>query len=130
MTWLAGYGHAYSRAAEIVAETTWKARLAGAEQDGRQAGYNAGTWLLDGNSTAEQAQALLDAMEACELDVPSPLSGEWAGESIPELLRNLDDLEDYQSEELFDAYEVAYVTAYNAEAERSARAMLSDAVAS
>lgn len=44
----------------------------------------------------------------------SPLSGEWAGESIPELLGDL--LPDgYQDEEIVDAYEEAALEAYQQE---------------
>ncbi len=130
MTWLAGYGHAYSKAAEIASEKAWQARLLATAEDGRQAGYNAATWILDGNSTTDQARSILDAIESCDFDFPSPLSGEWAGESISELLGDLDDLDDDEQTELSDAYEQAYLSAYETEAVRSARAMLSDAVAS
>ena len=109
----------------------WLVRLAEAEQDGRQAGYNAATWILDGNSTTDQARSILDAIESCDFDFPSPLSGEWAGESISELLGDdYNELDDNEQTELCDAYEQAYLSAYATEAVRSARAMLPDAVAS
>jgi hypothetical protein len=114
----------------VQSEKAWQARLAEAATDGRQAGYNAATWILDGNSTTDQARSILDAIESCDFDFPSPLSGEWAGESISELLGDLDDLDDNEQDELATAYEQAYLSAYETEAVRSARAMLPDAVAS
>ena len=53
--------------------------------------------------------------------MPSWLSGEWAGESIYELLGDLDGLPDWQRDAICDAFENAATLAYVAEVERSAR---------
>jgi hypothetical protein len=45
---------------------------------GYRAGRAAGSWVIDGNTTRETAQAVLDAAEQCELEIPAPFSGEWA----------------------------------------------------
>lgn len=47
---------------------------------------------------------------------PAPLSGEWAGESIPEILSGLitDDMDADDINELCDAYEEGYQSANNA----------------
>lgn len=48
-----------------------------------------GSWVLDGNSTREQATRILEGYEEGDPEVmdmcPAPLSGEWAGESMSEI---------------------------------------------
>lgn len=43
----------------------------------------------------------------------SPLSGEWAGESIPELLGDLMDEDESNLDEICDAYEEGYNNAFD-----------------
>jgi hypothetical protein len=61
----------------------------GAYNAGAAAGSAAGSWVFDGNSTEDQARRILAGIEDGDPEVldmePSPLSGEWAGESVPEL---------------------------------------------
>lgn len=56
---------------------------------GREAGRAAGSWVFDGNTDEATYNKLIEGFDAGDpivLDLcPSPLSGEWAGESIPEL---------------------------------------------
>ena len=56
---------------------------------GKAAGEAAGSWVIDGNTTDETARYLLKGIadgDPAVLDMmPYPLSGEWAGESMPEL---------------------------------------------
>lgn len=96
---------------------------------GRVHGRQAASWKFDGNTTDATYRAVLRGIEgydAAILDTfrpPSWLSGEWAGESIPELLgqaetaRELDRLEGVES-----AYEQAAEHAYWHELELTARA--------
>lgn len=101
-----------------------RARAAGFER-----GVGAGSWVLDGNSSASAARAILTGLEDGDPEImdvqPAPLSGEWAGESIPELSADLGiDLED---DELATIFEAAFSEGFWQEVERSARAMLEDA---
>lgn len=53
-----------------------------AETVGREHGKNAGSWVVDGNTTADRARAIVDGFDAGDPAItdlqPSPLSGEWA----------------------------------------------------
>lgn len=77
---------------------------------GREAGAAAGSWIVDGNTSAETAAAILAGYEDGDPEVldlcPAPLSGEWAGESIPELFGYWPD------DEEMTAYEVAFCEAF------------------
>ena len=63
-----------------------------AKQAGRQAGLNAASWKFDGNTTTETYKRFLEGYDAGDPEVmdafcpPSWLSGEWAGESMNEIL--------------------------------------------
>lgn len=57
-------------------------------------------------TSVEACQEWLDAYEQGVLDVPAPLSGEWAGESLSELGMSTWD------EEMLQAYEEAWTGAY------------------
>lgn len=73
---------------------------------GRKCGSAAGGWIV----TEANATDILRALADCELDIPSPLSGEWAGESIPELSRDYGlDLAD---EWVADTFESGYYDGY------------------
>lgn len=84
---------------------------------GARAGSVAGEEYLD-----PRFQRLRGSAYPTAEDCPSPLSGEWAGESIPELLGDLideseglvgsgDDLDD-ASDAICDAYEAAFEKAW------------------
>ena len=56
---------------------------------GKERGEAQGSWVIDGNTTEEQARKLLADIRDGDSEVldsrPYPLSGESTGESIPEL---------------------------------------------
>ena len=91
-------------------------KKAGAERGGAAA-----SWMFDGNTTAATYRAFLKGVEDGDPAVrdqyqpPEWLSGEWAGESISELLG------EHTTEGGQDAYCMAADTAYWAELERAAR---------
>lgn len=100
--------------------------LTAADTAGHKAGTAAGSWVLDGNSTNETAHRILEGLEDGDPEIfdmcPSPLSGEWAGESIPELSAEYGiDLED---DILASAFEQGFADGWSAEVERSARVIL------
>jgi hypothetical protein len=112
-----------------------------AERIGTEHGKAAGSWVVDGNTGTDQLRDIAQAIEEGEflasLDMSGPLSGEWAdGYSIEQLLADcgvgpyedaqLDDTENYQRDNIATAYEDAYWSAFEAEAERSVRVMLPD----
>lgn len=83
---------------------------------GVERGRAAGSWLVDDGN----ARAVLEAIVDCDLDIPNPLSGEWAGESIPELSRALGlNLSD---EWIADSFESGFYDGYVEQAELDARA--------
>lgn len=73
-------------------------------------------WLRQAHERGHAARGARWAHYATEDDLPgeppAPLSGEWAGESIPELARECGiDPDDLDTDDL-DAYEDAYYAAY------------------
>ena len=68
------------------------------EQEGYAAGKSAGSWVTDGNTSVREYRAILAGIESGDPEVmdmePSPLSGEWAGESIPEIIEGYADMPD------------------------------------
>ena len=90
---------------------------------GEEAGKAAGSWIIDGNTTAETAQRIIDGYDANDCTVmdlqPSPLSGEWAGESISELFGK------QPTDSQLDDYENGYSEGFWAEVIRSAKAVQS-----
>lgn len=123
-------------------EAEAKMREAGAEH-----GRNAASWVLDGNSSPEQAAWLLKGIEDGDpmiLDqLPSsPLSGEWADESTPaSVFRDVLGLDLHETEgcglstfenapdsfvtdELLNAYEDAFYSASQDEVARLAKTYL------
>jgi len=93
-----------------------------AYDEGREAGLAAGSWLV----TEDNARAVLDALLECDLDMPSPLSGEWAGESIPEL--SADYGVDLSDPWIADAFECGYFDGFAEVVENDARAYLEQKV--
>lgn len=90
-------------------------------EQGKEAGRAAGSWVIDGNTKTETVQRILKGIEEGDPEVmdlqPSPLSGEWAGESITEILGAEATTED------MDAYEEGFSEAFWMEVEQSARAV-------
>ena len=88
-------------------------------KDGYAAGLAAGSWVIDGNTTTERCAAILKGLEDGDPAVmdlqPAPLSGEWAGESIPELFGYT------PSSRCLDLYEEGYSAGFWDEVERAAR---------
>jgi hypothetical protein len=112
-----------------------KRGLADAVELGATHGRNAGSWVIDGNTSSEEARRLLAGIEDGDPEVtelqPSALSGEWADGLTPrtlleELGINWTEREDpdHVAGDLCDVYELAYGEAFWAEVERSARAIL------
>lgn len=95
-----------------------------AERMGAEHGTAAGSWVVDGNSSAETLRAVIDAVdgEGDPLDIPSPLSGEYADDPTPRtVLEALGvDEDDPRADDLLWAYEDAYYQAFRDEALRSA----------
>ena len=89
---------------------------------GCEAGRAAGSWVLDGNSSSAEARWILEGYEDGDPAVmdmqPSPLSGEWAGESIREIFGR------WPSPREMDLYELGYSEGFWGEVQRSARALL------
>jgi hypothetical protein len=86
-------------------------------------GKEAGSWLIDGNTSVETARAILLEMANAEFDVPAPLSGQWAdGMSIPRLLSELgvgaETTSDWDIDEIASAYEEGFYSGYRETAER------------
>ncbi len=94
---------------------------------GKELGEAAGSWIIDGNTSDETARYLLKGItdgDPAVLDQHgprSPLSGEWAGESIPELSDQYGiDLTD---DDEATRFEEGYDTGYWDTVERDARAI-------
>lgn len=93
---------------------------------GRERGKNAGSWVIDGNTSTEAAKRILQGIEDGDPEVmdmqPMPLSGEWAGESISELSDeygiNLSD------DDKATDFEDGFSDGFWREVERSAKAIL------
>jgi hypothetical protein len=101
-----------------------------AQAFGYECGTNAGSWMLDGNSSLDYAQKLLDGIEDGDpivMDLqPSPLSGEWAdGLTFGDVYRAADfDPEDTDAApDILDAFELGFGEGFWDEVARSARAM-------
>lgn len=99
-----------------------------AQQAGRKRGLAAASWKFDGNTTDATYRAFLQGWNDCDpaiLDAyepPSWLSGEWAGESMSELLGECYDARDEERrDDVAQAYEHAASTAYWCELVRTAR---------
>lgn len=97
-----------------------------ARKAGRQAGLAAASWVFDGNTKDEMYRRVLNGLEDGDPEVfdaiaaPSWLSGEWAGESISEILGESSG-DDDRDDEIAGLYEQAADTAYYHEIERVAR---------
>ncbi len=103
-----------------------------AKRRGVKAGKARASWVFDGNTTS---QTYLDTLGGIEDGDPavldrlewSPLSGEWAGESVSELLGDLlDGKDDDATDAITEAYDTAASDAYWHEIERVCRYHLED----
>ncbi len=100
---------------------------------GRRAGKNAASWCFDGNTTEHTYRTIARQMEEGDpalgdhITTPEWLSGQWAGESIPELLGDLlpEDNNDL-AQEIEDAYCNAADGAFWAEIERTVNFQLGE----
>jgi hypothetical protein len=105
--------------------------LTDAEQEGYDAGKAAGSWLLDGNSTTENARRLLQGIEDGDPEImdelPSaPLSGEWADGLLPRDVLAWYDMDDNDdaADDVLSAFENGYSRGVMDEAVRSAQAII------
>lgn len=128
---------------------TGDAIVADARERGERAGRAAASWKFDGNTTERTYADFVRAYDDGDpmiLDIYAPpawLSGEWAGESVPELLSVIlrvrgivgdlideykavegDPHDDYSTETICEAYEQGADAAYWAELETTARRAL------
>ena len=100
-----------------------------AEELGRDKGHAAATWATDGYTSESTYRRLLQGIEDGDPEImdmmPAPLSGEWAGDSISELIeQSLLDRYDVVGDDRdawCDAYEMAFQQAYWNELERTCR---------
>lgn len=87
---------------------------------GTEAGRAAGSWAIDGNTTAETARAILDGIADGDPEVldrfgpPSPLSGEWAGDPTPRDVFDAVGLDpdDADRDDVLAAYEQGFSDGY------------------
>lgn len=97
-----------------------------AKKAGTQAGKDAASWCFDGNTPDETYAKVLRGMRDGDPQVmdayspPSWLSGEWAGESMNEILGDSSG-DDERDNEIANIYEDAANMAYWNELERVAR---------
>jgi hypothetical protein len=90
--------------------------------EGYAAGKARGSWVIDGNTTLETCQRIVQGFDDGDPEImdiqPSPLSGEWAGESIKELFG-------YQpSSHCLDLYEQGYSEGFWDEVMSAARSQV------
>lgn len=76
-------------------------------KEGYKAGQAQGSWVIDGNTSAEYCAKIVKGYDDGDPEImdlcPSPLSGEWAGESISELSAQCDvDLSDDDNAQDFE----------------------------
>jgi hypothetical protein len=102
-----------------------------AECHGREAGKAAGSWVIDGNTSQEAAQRLLEGIldgdpAVMDLLPANPLSGEWADDPTPSSLLAEYDLteDDDLASEVLDAYETGYSDGVMDEVTRTAQVVL------
>jgi hypothetical protein len=91
------------------------------DQEAMDAGQKAAEWLLDGNSSFADAYRLFRGIEDGDPEVidtfPSPLSGEHAGESLPEIMDrfvscDFNDLSSDIRDEMCERYEKEFHDAF------------------
>lgn len=101
---------------------------------GADAGHAAATWLVDGNTDEDTARRILAQWDEGDCNAPhapAPFSGEWADDpTVSDVIERetsleFDSLTPEEIDELTTAFEDAYAEAWQDEAERSVRAILS-----
>jgi hypothetical protein len=102
-----------------------------AEQEGYDHGVTAGSWVLNGNSTAETARRLLEGIEEGDPEImdalpSSPLSGEWADGVLPRDVLGWYDLDEdhVAADDVLSAFEAGFSRGVADEVVRSATALL------
>jgi len=95
-------------------------------REGYSAGKARGSWIIDGNTTLETCQRIVQGFDDGDPEImdmqPSPLSGEFAGESIKELFG-------YQpSSRCLDLYESGYSDGFWSEVIGSAMSQIDSEV--
>jgi hypothetical protein len=110
---------------------TYDELLNRAEELGIEHGRNAGSWIIDGNTSAETARAIIkgyDDGDSVIMDIePSPLSGEWGDDpTVSSVLSALGfDIDAHEGKDgLLDQYEVGFGIGFWDEVIRSANAIL------
>ena len=135
--------NSYDNPEEFDAASEYKETYEDKARDiGTQHGTAAGSWVVDGNTKRGDLLAIILRSDEGEffdyLDISAPLSGEWPGSySYDDLASDVGyqthdedgmPLQDAGSDlvlgEIMTAYEDAYYEAFEAEAVRSAKAML------
>lgn len=112
--------------------TYWLTKLADARAFGVERGKHSGSWVLNGTSSLETAQRILDGYENGDPEIMdlegSPLSGEWVDGLRAEdvyaaanVVVSDDDTTDYS--DLLDAFEQGFTEGFWDEVTRLARAM-------
>jgi hypothetical protein len=96
-------------------------------EEGKAHGTARGSWVFDGNTPYENYRWVLAGYDDGDPEVldlcPNPLSGEWAGESIPELL-GLSVGDPYPDDDDLQEYEDGFVQGFWAEVIGTARTMV------
>lgn len=119
---------ALETAGRYLADTAEERRAAELEamgESGEKAGRAAGSWVSDGNSTEDHYRAVLKAINDCELDIPAPLSGEYAdGWTAARAFEDADVEQPEDETELLDSWEEGFTTGYEAQAAEDARGFL------
>jgi hypothetical protein len=99
---------------------------------GKEHGSNAGTWIIDGNTSRETAVAIIRGYEDGDPEImdmePSPLSGEWADSPTPSTLADeLGLAEEHRGSELDQLctdYEIGFGQGFWFEVTKSAAALI------
>jgi len=120
-------------------DAEFEALVAEAEKIGTEHGRNAGSWVVDGNTSDDVLQSLADAIDADELldylDLSGPFSGEYAdGYSVEQLVFDVGGPEDFSTEDgdygvaenLAAAYEYAYWMEFEATVRDQVAALRAD----
>lgn len=96
--------------------------------DAYEAGKARGSWVFDGNTSDETYRRVLAGYRDGDPEImdiePSPLSGELAGESIPELIDGYNEMGDEAQASACDEYELAFSQGFWDEVVRTAEAQL------
>lgn len=94
--------------------------------DGSDAGKGSASWIeIDDVAAARWILKGIADGDPEVMDIqPSPLSGEWAGKSIPEIIDGYNDMSDEDAEQAADAYEEGFSQAFWATLEDRAAALV------